>query len=75
MVLTEEELQVEQALLREKLKAVNKNLDRIVNKELILQQAAEGKERAHLKAAEKFMNNQEEVAQEVVLLEKQIENT
>ena len=36
MVLTEEELQVEQALLREKLKAVNKNLDRIVNKELIL---------------------------------------
>ena len=47
MVLTEEELQVEQALLREKLKAVNKNLDRIVNKELILQQAAEGKERAH----------------------------
>ena len=75
MVLTEDELQVEQALLREKLKAVNKNLDRIVNKELILQQAAEGKERAHLKAIEKFKNNQEEVAQEVVLLEKQIENT
>ena len=36
MVLTEDELQVEQALLREKLKAVNKNLDRIVNKELVL---------------------------------------
>ena len=36
MVLTEEELQIEQALLREKLKAVNKNLDRIVNKELVL---------------------------------------
>ena len=37
--------------------------------------ASQGKERAHLKAAEKFKNNQEEVAQEVVLLEKQIENT
>jgi len=36
MVLTDEELELEQALLREKLKAVNKNLDRIVNKELVL---------------------------------------
>lgn len=45
--LTEDELQIEQGLLREKLKAVNKNLDRIVSKELVLQQAAEGKQRAH----------------------------
>lgn len=45
MVLTEEELQIEQALLREKLKAVNKNLDRIVNKELLYKQSKEGKER------------------------------
>ena len=36
MVLTEEELKEEQTLLREKLKAVNKNLDRIVNKELVI---------------------------------------
>lgn len=35
MILSEEELRVEQALLRGKLKAVNKNLDRIVNKELV----------------------------------------
>ena len=39
MVLSEQELELEQALLREKLKAVNKNLDRIVNKELLLSQA------------------------------------
>ena len=69
MLLTEEELLIEQSLLREKLKAVNKNLDRIVNKELVLQQAAEGKIRAHLKASEK-KNNEEEVVHEVVLLEK-----
>ena len=35
MVLSEDELRIEQALLREKLKAVNKNLDRIVSKELV----------------------------------------
>lgn len=35
MSLTADELQVEQALLREKLKNVNKNLDRLVNKQII----------------------------------------
>ena len=34
MVLSEDELRMEQALLREKLKAVNKNLDRIVTKQI-----------------------------------------
>lgn len=46
MVLTEEDLILEQNLLREKLKAVNKNLNRIVNKEMVLKQATEGKEKA-----------------------------
>ena len=38
LTLTEEELRIEQALLREKLKAVNKNLDRIVAKEMVIQE-------------------------------------
>ena len=52
---------------------MNKNLDRIVNKELILQQAIDGKERAA--KARMLSNKEEEVVTEVILLEKQIENT
>ena len=73
MVLTEEELKEEQTLLREKLKAVNKNLDRIVNKELVIQQAIEGKERQNLKMQAE--HTAEEIAHEVEVIDKHISNT
>jgi hypothetical protein len=72
MLLTEEELQIEQTLLREQLKAVNKNLDRIVKKEMIFKQSLEGKERAKKQADQR--QNGGDIAHEVLLIEKQIEN-
>ena len=60
--------------MREKLKAVNKNLDRIVSKEMGAVQASEGQERMR-NALKVQRSHQESVVHEVLVLEKQIDNT
>ena len=60
MLLSEEELKLQQNLLMEQLKTVNQNLNRIVNKELAAQQADidNGKVRGNKKTNEDEINHE-----------------
>ena len=73
MLLSEEELKLQQNLLMEQLKTVNQNLNRIVNKELAAQQADANNDLKRGNGKNK-MTAQDEIDHEVQVLESQIAN-